>query len=98
MNTHNDGGPAFPTGLMNSETKKFDTGMSLRDWFAGQALAVLAPKQVLSIEGRENKPLIELEYHLAQMVAKASYTIADALLLARKGVVQQSDETPKDLP
>jgi len=32
----NDGGPAFP---VHCDTASSDGGMSLRDWFAGQALA-----------------------------------------------------------
>jgi len=35
MNTINDGGPAFPQG----DDGSWGTGMTLRDWFAGQALA-----------------------------------------------------------
>ena len=36
-----DGGPAFPHETHNGESVPLGTGMSLRDWFAGQALAGL---------------------------------------------------------
>lgn len=36
MKTTNDGGPAFPVTTIG------ETGMSIRDWFAGQALSQLA--------------------------------------------------------
>ncbi len=61
---HDDGGPAFPVyapGLSN--------GMSLRDWFAGQALAGIAVRDtVLPFEDE----------------AAAAYRYADAMLAARK--------------
>lgn len=43
---HNDGGPAFPRnitvfGHQNKIDADTGTGMSLRDWFAGQALPAL---------------------------------------------------------
>jgi len=37
---HNDGGPAFPTSGWQ-ESSKTPIGMSLRAWFAGQALTGL---------------------------------------------------------
>jgi hypothetical protein len=37
---HKDGGPAFPNFAVNLSGLKHDQpGMTLRDWFAGQALA-----------------------------------------------------------
>ena len=41
MSETNDGGPAFPTAIELGESyaKVIQPGMSLRDWFAGQALA-----------------------------------------------------------
>lgn len=40
MSKINDGGPAFPV-VYDSNCPSVDMGMSLRDWFAGQALAGL---------------------------------------------------------
>ena len=59
----NDGGPAFP-GPYGSD------GMSLRDWFAGQALAGL-----LSQEGVEASPETDAAW---------AYKVADAMLAARR--------------
>ena len=46
-NVFNDGGSAFPHRKVNLDEAGFEyipesSGMSLRDWFAGQALACLA--------------------------------------------------------
>jgi hypothetical protein len=61
----NDGGPAFPHP--SGEFHSADTGMSLRDWFAGQALA-----------GVDN-PWASVPHELAMQ----SYRIADAMLAVR---------------
>ena len=37
----NDGGPAFPIQIVDNISNDNKPGMSLRDWFAGQALAGL---------------------------------------------------------
>jgi hypothetical protein len=61
-----DGGPAFPP-MHNPDTHQ--SGMSLRDWFAGQALAgLLADPNVLGG---------------APEVANTAYRFADAMLEAR---------------
>lgn len=41
MTTMNDGGPAFPGSIPSTsgEWSYSQMGMSLRDWFAGQAIA-----------------------------------------------------------
>ena len=63
----NDGGPAFPAPYNND-----GVGMSLRDWFAGQALAGL-------LAGRGSAG------DKAPNWANGSYAIADAMLKARGG-------------
>lgn len=75
----NDGGPAFPTVKLETpgeaQVGQFFTtgdkpGMSLRDWFAGQALAgfcVLGPGMTIK----------------ADKAAADSYAAADAMLAAR---------------
>lgn len=61
----NDGGPAFPTrGVSGIDVG----GMSLRDWFAGQAMA------------GSDLPSIELG---AKLAAKQAYWLADAMLAER---------------
>lgn len=59
-----DGGPAFGHG---DHTHGGAPGMSLRDWFAGQALA----------------GLISPEYANAEIAAETAYMVADAMLAAR---------------
>jgi hypothetical protein len=67
MSTINDGGPAFPVG---SPTHRGYEGMTLRDWFAGQALAGLIadPSRDGSADDR----------------ARYAYAYADAMLRARE--------------
>jgi len=70
MSIINDGGAAFP--LYVPETPNAELirqGMSLRDWFAGQALAgILAGGKASSFK----------------MFASDAYTAADAMLAARE--------------
>ncbi len=74
MKTPNDGGPAFP--WHQSPGNQNNLGMSLRDWFAGQALCGML--------SREN-----LQYALADKTisvkacALSCYDWADELLKAR---------------
>ena len=63
-----DGGPAFPRGHDTGSD-----GMSLRDWFAGQALIYTA--------SRYN---IDLGYARMELAAKDAYGVADAMLKARE--------------
>ncbi|OCC05081.1 hypothetical protein BA190_09200 [Labrys sp. WJW] len=83
-----DGGAAFPLGLKGKvvfgggrydgahvpEYQPIHEGMSLRDWFAGQALAGLAAYP--GREGERNEP-----HHFARW----AYALADAMILARGG-------------
>lgn len=62
----NDGGPAFPWGTNGHILG----GMSLRDWFAGQALLATAG---------------HLESSSIENIADNSYRIADAMLASRNG-------------
>lgn len=69
--THNQ--PAFPTdiGFSQDGAVQFDSspGMSLRDWFAGQALAGYCAVEAAWDQSPEE-------------VARCSYRIADAMLEA----------------
>lgn len=74
MSAYNNGGPAFPrpqsragSGVITAESQE---GMTLRDWFAGQALA-----------GRQ----VNRQYQTWTDMAADCYEIADAMLSARKG-------------
>ncbi len=69
-----DGGPAFPVPVTPTRdggwaSCKEVEGMTLRDWFAGQALAGLAASCSNSPDGD---------------IARWSYEFADAMLVARK--------------
>ena len=94
MNTpYNDGGQAFPRPVSFSEeggTHRGCLGMTLRDYFAGQALAQLIKREVRKIfeDGRkmdcfglDDSP--EVPWHTSH-IASESYAIADAMLVARK--------------
>ena len=69
MSAINDGGPAFPLAI-TPDTVDYH-GMSLRDWFAGQAL-------VGFIATNPDSDTYEHD-------AKAAYSWADAMLKAREG-------------
>ena len=79
MNIINDGGSAFPrtksTGdLSNSNTEIISTGgMSLRDWFAGQALVGLLTQPAEAEFGPNH-------------FAKAAYEMADAMIMVRNQI------------
>jgi hypothetical protein len=75
----NDGGPAFPNFKTDPFSSKVEIcpqgGMTLRDWFAGQALAgICAPLY------DDESPTIWKHREFA----KGAYMFADAMLSARK--------------
>lgn len=69
----NDGGPAFPMQDWDEciHSRRSETGMTLRDWFAGMAL-----------QGTVANPVSGGEKWTT--LAEAAYTAADAMLSARK--------------
>ena len=69
-----DGGPAFPMQVKLANGTDNYRGMSLRDWFAGQAVAAVY----------RNFERDGIDADFASGVAIASYEIADAMLAARK--------------
>lgn len=97
MSKINDGGPVFPSGerfSIDAKGRRDDRmamplhdGMSLRDWFAGQALAgILAVTVDQETESGQyaHGPLCSpgLE-HDRNLVAKDAFAIADAMLAER---------------
>lgn len=73
-----DGGPAFPGGELRFDDgdckTPYNAGMSLRDWFAGQAtiaICALVAANKHDIDGPES-------------VATDAYRVADAMLAARQ--------------
>lgn len=83
MSNTNDGGPAFPRfvseGHYNGSVD--ESGMTLRDYFAGKALSVMpySPQSSIGcvVSGSSD-------------IAIAAYAIADAMLIAR-----QQTQTPE---
>ena len=75
--TPHDGGPAFPHPALADETFRpsYDMGgMSMRDWYAGQALAGLLASD----------PASNLEVPaLYSAIADATFKMADAMIAAR---------------
>ena len=69
MSERNDGGPAFPNAGLDADPA---SGMTLRDYFAGQALAALLTHRWV----RVNMSDVEL--------AEDCYGRADALLAERE--------------
>ncbi len=67
MSTKPNGGPAFPVSIDKPAGYGTD-GMSLRDWFAGQALAGL-------VNGRKD---------YVKAFAEEAYSVADAMLAERR--------------
>lgn len=72
----NDGGAAFPQISELGDIAVTSPGMTLRDWFAGQALTA-------SFSTNFNcRPTDEETW--AEMVAREAYEVADAMLAARE--------------
>lgn len=83
MTTIEDGGPAFPTtwDAANGATLQTDGGMSLRDWFAGQALPAIV---AATSAGQHNPATRDSDTHIAFAIARDAYFVADAMIAARK--------------
>ena len=90
-----NGGPAFPQHGWSSnpeviERMKHQGGMTLRDWFAGQALAIawkdLARSEdkpeFMTLGNRKLEPHKDV-YTCSKNLAELAYEIADAMLSAR---------------
>ena len=73
-----DGGGAFPVGYHPEGNSADQPGMSLRDWFAGQALqGMMANPILLSADGEFRETNFAM-----------CYQCADAMIAARKGGVE----------
>ena len=88
-----DGGNAFPCGSdLGPASNIVDGGyggMTLRDWFAGQALSTAAQDTggtVASAAKELGIPIGEYDgkKHWPKLVAKSSYAFADAMLTERE--------------
>lgn len=76
MSTKPDGGSAFPRQPLwqidGSQVSLVQEGMTLRDYFAGQALINMSHPEVLKVS--------EVD---ASCIAEACYEVADAMLAER---------------
>lgn len=84
----NDGGPAFPLpdvyGANGCGLREGAPGMSLRDWFAGQALAGMTS---IKPDLGSCRDLAELDERMSRAISVAgdiAYRYADAMLAARE--------------
>lgn len=91
MSTTNDGGPAFPIVAMDAATGQpingcFYMGMSLRDYFAAQAISGVFAC-IVSTDARTAllKASASAGKSIEDLVAKSAYQLADAMLAAREG-------------
>ena len=66
-----DGGPAVPNIAGNTV---YSNGMSLRDWFAGQAVSAIPLRDWSEVPG---------DYEKIEAWAKAAYAVADAMIAER---------------
>lgn len=78
----NDGGPAFPNVPSDPQYQSWDTGMSLRDYFAGQALAGMQT-QWKHIELYLTSHGSGTAKDVREFMAWASYEQADAMIAAQ---------------
>ena len=78
-----DGGPAFQAFRQHAlgRVEEIHPGLTVRDWFAGQALAALG---AAFLDGGWHNPN---DYQIGVMV-KGAYRAADAMIAARKGGAQ----------
>ena len=82
MTEKRDGGPAFPkhtVELPSGELQWGAGGMTLRDWFAGQALVAIAQQSVVTHAQHAKQAGVSAE----AIVAGKCYAQADAMLKAR---------------
>lgn len=89
MSKMNDGGSAFPlVKRWTGDGYPYDCaeGMSLRDWFAGQALvAIIKAEEAVDVDSIKERARIRQRNHRAKFRdAKRAYAIADAMLAARQ--------------
>ena len=71
----NDGGPAFPFINEHTHPTTINHGMTLRDYFAGQALTNVDVRIPMSDDDDTPSP---------RAIANYMYVIADAMLAARE--------------
>lgn len=78
MSAPNDGGPAFPCHMQQHHDGL--AGMTLLDYFAGQALAGIMANADFLVSARENGKGASLDI----VIASNAYDMAAAMLAARE--------------
>ena len=94
---HDDGGPAFPQGRIGTSDESMagslKGGLSIRDYFAGQAICVTGMDIVSMMRNMPDRnptrkhPNPDVDGNrmiAAASIARDAYRIADAMLAARK--------------
>jgi hypothetical protein len=76
MSKTNTGGPAFPTATLAQKT---EGGMTLRDYFAAKAMAV-----ILASQYEDGIYVGDLDNDSEDVCAISAYKMADAMLKARE--------------
>ena len=84
--TDKDGGPAYP--LDGGCVANGNTGMSLRDWFAGQAMQAMITNDAMAKRQTDHASKCGEKPQTA--TAMAAYILADAMLAERN---RKSDDT-----
>jgi hypothetical protein len=84
MSNTNTGGPAFPSGLIDPSTPEdavypLHRGLSIRDYFAAKAMQIMWDAYDKGYCGLNNNDAPNVE-----VIAQASYSMADAMLKARE--------------
>jgi hypothetical protein len=74
MSNTNTGGPAFPDGSTNEWGNAYNSGMTLRDYFAAKAMQGLMGRAWGELPPEE----------LFKTWATSAYAVADAMLKARE--------------
>ena len=94
MSKIEDGGPAFPTA--DSEAKANEPGyptvtvaaanqgMSLRDWFAGQAMTAILPAVAAGNYDLDGEGVLGMQ------IAKHAYAMADFMITERAALTKAS--------
>ena len=83
MTDKHDGGPAFPVTFTDGDGNSVAIpGMSLRDWFAGQAMQAFAGQP--ETMGRAMKSMGMDLGRIGEAISKAAYATADAMLAERE--------------
>ena len=80
----NDGGPAFPCGSYDpttaAEQAPVVSGMSMRDWFAGQALQGVLSSEDRAHQLEDGETIEDAKRRIQREFATWCYQMADAMI------------------